>query len=293
MRRAWFRCLLVACLAIVLGAHAMNTRRAENEKRERTLQALKQLSMISTIVTQGNAKTNRRVFINGQPTFFGVATVSTDMKATLDGIRHECEGGDLGVRLESDTGGDHANAAAPETLKLTRMERQEVEGGQIGASLCVFKSMISGDDDGDNEGEARRTRIRYTLVHRLEDGRASVFTVATECGATIETLFPMEGDAPGGDLAGIPRPRGSRRTFAATVEGDSYAVRVYESKAALPDVIALYDQDMSSAGFTSSPTVANLLPNVRSYTRGQASLVASFETGETGETVVSIAPVSI
>jgi hypothetical protein len=46
----------------------------------------------------------------------------------------------------------------------------------------------------------------------------------------LDAMFPMTGDAPGDDLAGVPRPAGSRRAFSATVLETGHAVRIYEAE---------------------------------------------------------------
>jgi hypothetical protein len=96
---------------------------------------------------------------------------------------------------------------------------------------------------------------------------------------------------PGGDLEGIPRPVGSRRTFAASIEGDSYAVRIYEVAGVLTDAVRDYDRRMQEAGWTRSEAVSAAMSDARAYSRGNADVVASFEPRDF--TVdISIAPLA-
>ena len=92
--------------------------------------------------------------------------------------------------------------------------------------------------------------------------------------ASLESLFPTTGDAPGEDIAGVPRPEGSRRDFSATFDGESYGVRIYEAPRPMPDVVARYDTQMAEAGWTRSAAVASAFPDARSYTKGNLQIVA-------------------
>jgi hypothetical protein len=147
--------------------------------------------------------------------------------------------------------------------------------------LCIFH-------DGDSHAE-NTAQVRYTFAHRNDDGRSSLFTITTEQRADAMSLFPAEGDAPGGDFSSVPRPRSSKRLFAAVIENENYAVRIYEQHTMLKDSVKQYDADMALAGWTASPDVVRDIPDARMYYRGEDRFVASFED-QNGTTRVSIAP---
>jgi hypothetical protein len=272
---------LVLAVGIPLGARAVADRKREQAELDRLRALAEQLAPLGR-----RAKTGQRVILNGQPTFFGVSTADGDVRANLDRIRGECEKGDLGVRLE-ETHRRDGDRGDPAPLTLTRVERQEAEGeGEaVGATLCVFRT-----SEGAGRDEASRRRVRYTLAHRLPDGRTSLFTIATECGAPIEALFPAEGDAPGADLTGVPRPAEARRTFSATIEHAAYSVHVYEVARPVAAVVDSYDVTMKEAGWLRSEAVAKEMPRARMYHRGEVEVVASFEDAEGGGTSVALAP---
>lgn len=264
------QCAAVIAVGVPVVFAGVRERRAHREQLahlERLTQAL-----MPVAARHPNA---RRVLINGSPVAFGMKTATTDVNATLDGVRAECESGDpqamLGVELRPDD-----RARLPPALRLRRVERA-VAGPEAGAMLCIFGSREDGGD----------TQVRYSLVHRSDEA-TSIFTVATEQHASLESLFPMTGDAPGEDIPGVPRPEGSRRDFSATFDGEAYGVRIYEAPRPMPDVVARYDAQMADAGWTRSTAVANAFPDARSYTKDDLQIVASFEQHE-GATYVSIA----
>ncbi len=262
------QCAAVVAVGVPVIFLAVRERRAHREELEH-LERLTQ-ALMPVAARHPNA---RRVIINGSPVAFGMKTSSTDPNAALDGVRAECESGDqhtmLGVEFPPDD-----RARLPEGLRLRRVERVAA-GPDVGAMLCIF-------------GEGEGTQVRYSLATRGEDSKTTVFTVSTERHASFDTLFPAEGDAPGGDIPGVPRPEGSRRDFSASFDGEAYGVRIYEAPRAMPEVVMRYDTQMADAGWTRSAAVAKAFPDARSYTKGNLQIVASFEQRE-GVTSISIA----
>ncbi len=282
MRRLARWCLggaLVSLIAIPVTGRAM---REERESKAMIARVEAMQAELEPLARHG--ATGRRVIVNGSPVFFRVSTFKGSVTAALDQIRRECESGDQSIMLggapkqaPKQAGDGHSTAEA--ALRFVRAERQE-QGG-VGASLCMFH------DDRARDGSG--TVARYALARRVSDDTASVFSVASEQSTPYELLFPDEGDAPGGDFDGVPRPRDSRRVLAATLEGDPYAVRIYESKAALSDAVASYDTDMKAQGWSSSEAVAKARDDARVYRRGGVEMVASFRTAD-GVTAIAIAP---
>ncbi|WP_394822994.1 hypothetical protein [Pendulispora albinea] len=184
-------------------------------------------------------------------------------------IRGECESSSPGTMLGTGEPGAAADglAVAPEAIGLERVDTEHGQGAS--AMLCTFR-----EKHPRNGGSG--TLVRYTLVKDAGSAGTSVFTIATESSTPFESLFPDEGDAPGDDLPGIPRPRGSRRVFSASLDGEPYGVRIYEARTALPDTVAAQDADMVAQGWVSSSAVAGAFADARSYRRGGTQVIASF-----------------
>jgi hypothetical protein len=272
----WKRALLGTGLVILAGipivAHATRERQAQIDQVAHMQDLVKNLQPLAQKAREG-----RRVFINGDPIFFRMQTSTESVEKALDAVGADCESGDsarmLGVPAI------YERSSRQQNLKLTKMIRQD--GGDVAATLCVFH-------EGDLRGEGT-AQTRYTLAHMNDDHRVSLFTVSTEARADLYSVFPVDGDAPGGDFPNIPRPRGSTRLFAATIEDDPYAVRIYETHSAMPDMVKQYDSDMALAGWKRSEAVAKEMPNARFYTRGEERFVASFEADK-DTSRVSLAP---
>ena len=264
--------LVVVLAGIPIVRHATRERKVQIAEAARMQEVIQNLQPLAQHAGEG-----RRVFVNGDPIFFRMQTSTETVAKALDGVAADCQSGDAARMLGIPTLFEHGQRSR--SLSLTKMIRQDGEG--VAATLCVFHE---GDDHG--EGTAQ---TRYTLAHENDDHRVSLFTISTEERADVYAVFPDEGDAPGGDFAGIPRPRDARRLFAATIEGDPYAVRIYETHAPMADMVKQYDADMALAGWTRSEAVAKAMPDARYYTRGDERFVASFEYDK-GKARVSIAP---
>ena len=280
MRGGLVGAAVVLAAAIPIITHATRERRAELGELAHLRELAQQLQPVAQRAGEG-----RRVYINGAPIFFRLQTSLDSPAKALDAVGRECESGDPAIMLGVPTA--YERAERPKSLDLTKMIRQDGDG--LAAALCVFHE---GSAHGENSAQ-----IRYTLAHENEDHRTSLFSISTEQRTDVFSLFPDQGDAPGGDFKGIPRPRGSRRLFAAMIEGDSYAVRIYEQKVPLTDSVKQYDSDMAMAGWVAAPSVVRAMPDARMYTRGDERFVASFEDAADGNadgnarvTRVSIAP---
>jgi hypothetical protein len=263
---------LVLLAGIPIVAHATHERQEEKAKVAHLEELMKGLQPLAPKAREG-----RRVFINGDPIFFRMQTSTESVAKALDAVDADCDSGDPARMLGIPSG--YERGAHQPHLSLTKRLRQDGDG--IAATFCIFHQ-----GDGHDEGTAQ---TRYTFAERGDDHRVSLFTISTEKQTDLYSVFPLEGDAPGGDFPNIPRPRDSRRLFAATIEDDPYAVRIYESKKPMAESVTQYDADMALAGWQRSEAVAKAMPNARFYTRGDERFVASFEAADDASRI-SLAP---
>jgi hypothetical protein len=91
--------------------------------------------------------------------------------------------------------------------------------------------------------------LRYVAVETAGAG-SHVVALWTEGDLNLARMFPKEGDAPGRDWPGTPRPAGSRRLLSAYAEGTSYGVNVYTVPGEAGAVRASIDDDLHRAGWT-------------------------------------------
>lgn len=124
-------------------------------------------------------------------------------------------------------------------------------------------------------------------------GGTHVITFWSDGELNLKKMFPATGDAPGTDSVLVPRPAGSRRTLAASVEGYPASVRIYESLATRESIERMYDETLRANGFTKVAA-----PDARggaAYVRADnAEVFVSFTAVEkrTTVTIVEAAPSS-
>jgi hypothetical protein len=95
-------------------------------------------------------------------------------------------------------------------------------------------------------------KFRYVFVEPSQGGKGGthVVTLWSDGEVNLKRMFPASGDAPGTDSLVAPRPAGSRRTLAASVDGYPASVRIYESLASRESVDRMYEQSLTAKGFT-------------------------------------------
>jgi hypothetical protein len=263
--------LLVVGIAIPVAAQAAHERR-DSLRRERDLAPFAKL--VEPLGSVADASGMQRVTLNGAPLFFRKSTEKGTLDEVMAAVAKECASGTesaaFGLPKNLDDG-----AARP--IALSRVVAQEAENGAR-ASLCIF----AGDERGPSE---QLRRVRYTLAHRRDDGTIAVTTVVNASSTPLNELFPLEGDAPGSDLAEIARPEQARRTMTAVVGSGAHAVRVYESPLPVEVAVTSYDRQMAALGYATTGS----LEDARMYRKDGRSYVASFR-GTTGGSTVALLP---
>lgn len=264
--------LLVVGIAIPVAAQAAHERRS-TQRVDRDMAAFS--SLIEPMSAAGaGAGGEQRVTLNGAPLYFRKSTEQGTLDEVMARVAKECargtESAAFGLAKNVDDGAD-------KPIALQRVVAQEAANGAR-ASLCIF-----GSEDGAPSDRLRR--VRYTLAHRRDDGSIAVTTVVNASTTPLNELFPLEGDAPGSDLADIARPEQSRRTMTAVVGSGPHAVRVYETPLAVEAAVSSYDRQMSSLGYATTGS----LEDARMYRKDGRSFVASFR-GTTGGSTVALLP---
>lgn len=131
--------------------------------------------------------------------------------------------------------------------------------------------------------------FRYVFAEpsKGSQGGTHVITFWSDGELNLKKMFPATGDAPGTDSVLAPRPAGSRRTLAASVEGYPASVRIYESLATRESIERMYDETLRANGFTRVAA-----PDARggaAYIRGDnAEIFVSFTAVERRVTVTIV-----
>jgi hypothetical protein len=173
---------------------------------------------------------------------------------------------------DEETGGGDVIATSDSPGRKFVRERVRVDdaaGDSASAVLCVFRSKDTGE-----------RFERFTFV-RGNAKTSSLTSVTRQSKADLAEMFPIDGDAPGDDLPGVPRPDGARRTMAASIIETGHAVRVYEVAGSRDARRDAFDGQMRAAGYESSSAVAAAMDDARLYVRGSDRIVVAFaHTGD-------------
>lgn len=104
--------------------------------------------------------------------------------------------------------------------------------GEAGGRGFVACFVPTPGADGPEVGEVREVAAptyRYVYAQRGSE-KTVVITVQADGAVELQKLFPEEGDAPGADAPGVPRPPGARRTLTAREEGSAQQMTLYVTK---------------------------------------------------------------
>jgi hypothetical protein len=269
--RLRLRLQLALGVAVALGG-LIATRAAIAEKRVETARSEGIAALLAQIEALAPAKGHSTLHV----TFNGVAAVvafeantgSVDEAARL--AVASCGGGDSGSE-------GVANGDVPLQRRETREAVSREDARDASAVVCLTRGK-----DG-----SRTSRMTFVQA-------ASTTTLTTK-DASVDAMFPREGDVPGDDLAMV-RPADSRRVGAASVLETGHAVRMYDLAHPSPGDISLDELDvrMKAQGFVSSAGVAREVSGMRLYLRDGERLVASFERDSQGNVArVTIARVNL
>lgn len=108
------------------------------------------------------------------------------------------------------------------------LRREAGEEAGIVACLDLGEGRRSGADILEAYGRYEESRdlhelgdIRYLFARRAHGGRTQFVSIWTDGSFNVERAMPDEGDAPGDDLATVPRAPGARRVLSASELGRS------------------------------------------------------------------------
>lgn len=158
-------------------------------------------------------------------------------------------GYDLLARTLRENGGD-ASARELNLLRLGDDERGMLAAVDLGGAATA-------DEVASRMGRVAATgdvgalgKLQMVMFERSADGGTRYLDMWTKDGLSLDALVPADGDVEGDDLADVPRPVESRRTFAIGEAGRSERLRGYRMKgASLVAVRDFYDGAMPGNGW--------------------------------------------
>ncbi len=168
------------------------------------------------------------------------------------------------------------------------------EQGRRGYVVCFAEGRDMSDTDKLTvSGEAAKDwdigklgDLRYVAVQDV--GNATHVVAAWTHGPfELKKIFPKEGDAPGEDIPGAPRPDGSRRTLTAAAEGAPFGMVVYEAPGELDAVKDAVRGALVKAGWQPSPVPGELNNAGQTFSQGNLDLFVTSAPTSQGKTSVS------
>lgn len=263
----------VAAVAFVgFGASATRHALAEQEQRQERSRRLASLLAALEELRPPTARGSLHVTLNGATSTITFSSSELSVSNAAAAVAAAC-GTDREEDVVSPTEPrDRAELSRPRRRELAR--REDSVDGSASAILCVSSEARRDSSAANNPAR------RLTTIRRDGEARSFMISVATTSGdQALDVMFPATGDAPGGDLARVPRPPHSRRTLAASIEETGHAVRVYELQETTSPAAALasFDATMRAAGFESSSAVASEVTRSRLYTRGPERIVVTID----------------
>jgi hypothetical protein len=157
-------------------------------------------SGLATLERAAPHKGPRIVELNGARLHFASAAVDESVEAVIDGAEQAC---------------------GPQKDKA-------LKGGDGSRGFVACFIPVAGAA-GPQVGEVRQvTPPTYRYVYAQPGTEKTVvITVEADSNVELKKLFPEEGDAPGVDAPGVPRPPDSRRTLSAREEGSPQQMTLY------------------------------------------------------------------
>jgi hypothetical protein len=199
----------------------------------------------------------RRMMLNGLELHVMTVSTSLDVKTALDRFQSVCHAvGQIDmpatVRQKLESG---ATLGSSKSLGVVRKETK-TEGTlacvDVGEGLDVEGFLGRLKAFGETMNLRSLGQYRYTLARRT-DSTTTLVVFWTDGNVKLTEMFPEQGDAPGQDLAGIPRPAEATRTLSACESGKPYGLAYYrlngKSKRA---VLVEYEALLKRTGFSTS-----------------------------------------
>ena len=272
----------------VVGFLALRSVRAS--AGEASLALGRELSQLGDVMTS-----TKSLVINGQTMFVSTAGTQQSVATVLDRFEDMCEQhatamGEEFARLPETAQLALTNGARSRGFGVLRSEAGEEgavacfandEGGGATAVLSRVREMLRTSDLG------ALGRLRYVYATRTRSGGTHVVTVWTEGAIRVGEMFPAEGDAKGNDSDVMLRPRAARRLLTAQVEGEPYAVRIYDTSLARDAYFAELTTDMDRAGWM-RVTAPHGGEDVRAFLRGDGLEVIASAASQDDRTLVTL-----
>lgn len=278
LRRAGLVLLVAVFGAVLAGGWAYHGARAQVSESLWDLG-----SQMMRYAESRNQDAPRDLVLNGQVIRLSSGTADRSTREVLDFFEARCAevDGNLGEELAA-LRRDHPEAF-PASASATPVLRED--DGRQGYVACMEldPEMTTAELTrrlarfGETGDVADIGEMRFVFVEGSGE-RTHFVAMWTNGSFNLNRMFPEEGDAPGQDADGIPRPPRSRRVLSSWERGEPYSISVYETRDDEADLERFYRRELARGGWTVLATDARAA--------GDAPRTLVAERGERMVTVV-------
>jgi hypothetical protein len=235
------------------------------------------------------------VVINGASFFLSTGTAATSVSEVLDQFHAKCRQKNGQLHEQWNALGKRA-AHKPSKLPALLDGVFRSETSNVGIVACaeaadgalppeqllsrISAVLASGDI-------SKLGNLRYAYVDRSSERESMFVAVWSEGPLNFRQMFPREGDAPGFDPIGIPRPQGSRRVIATEPKNANTGLHMYSAQGRnAAQLMAFYVSALPMAGFTLSTRQAHFMV---AHDAKRTLTIAVQDDANTGQGLATIA----
>lgn len=242
-------CLL---LFLQLSASAFSLHRAKANLGEVMLSLGAQLMLYANARSQSAP---RQILVNGLSLHLSTGTSADPPRRVLDAFAAMCKqrAGHLLRRLAARDlvrrGLDSELGLLDGVLRVGDDRRGALACFDVGTPELSLEELVERAERVAETGDfSALGALRYVSVEGTPEG--SFFVASwSEGSLRLSQAFPAQGDAPGRDPDGVPRPPRARRILSASERGRSEHVGVYVSQARSDELARFYRTELAARGF--------------------------------------------
>jgi hypothetical protein len=241
--------------------------------------------------------------VNGQVLKVSTAQTRDSVKAVLDRFEKSCAHHADG--LADEFAHLQAAMAAPAAARgfpgVGAMREDKGDRGVVACFATGEPGSVKGTIDralafAESHDLSAFGEFRYVVARKNAAGGSFVVASWTEGKIDLDEMFPAAGDAPGLDLADVPRPHEGRRMLSAEIEGSKYRIRAYQVRQGQEEILSRYDREMTRRGWRPAlpdPALTEV-SHTRAYSKNGVDLFitmggsSDMSSANGGESILSV-----
>ncbi len=285
------RALMLLCLSVAAPGAALVQARTEIQQA-----LLERTAGLFELARHWQRASPRALFLNGARVVVATGSSEQPLPAMLDHFQAHCRRESGGLHELAMDATRPARTGLPSLVDGVLRVEEEHQG--LVACLALGETKLGAAElmdrierFGDALDVAELGGLRVVRVQALGEG--SFFVAAWNDGPlALARMFPEQGDSPGADPSGIPRPAHARRVLSAWQEDVPSSVHVYESGDVRDEAFVGYTRELEKLGWRlqdATGLYGGASVNGGLFARGAQSLVVQAQSDERGS-LISVLP---